>query len=91
MAIYASFKHNGKISEHYVGILPLSKLVGTHLSAANILRALQSHLEKQEIPIDNSRFFMTDTTNVNSGEKGGVKRLLQHVVPIAAWIGCGNH
>ena len=91
MAIYASFKHNGKISEHYVGILPLSKLVGTPLSAANILRALQSHLEKQEIPIDNSRFFMTDTTNVNSREKEGLKRLLQHVVPIAAWIGCGNH
>ena len=41
MAIYASFEHNGKISEHYVGILLLSKLVGTHLSAANILKALQ--------------------------------------------------
>ena len=31
-----------------------------------------------------------DTTNVNSGEKSGLKRLLQHVVPIAAWTGCGN-
>ena len=41
MAIYASFEHNGKISEHYVGILLLSKLFGTHLSAANILKALQ--------------------------------------------------
>ena len=91
MAIYISFKHNGKISEHYVGILPLSKLVGTDLSAANILKALQSYLEMQEIPIDSSRFFMMDTTNVNSGEKGGLKRLLQHVIPIAAWIGCGNH
>ena len=91
MAMYASFKHKGKISEHYVRILPLSKLVRMHLSAANILKALQSYLEKQEIPIDNSRFFMMDTTNVNSGEKDGLKRLLQHVVPIAAWIGCGNH
>ena len=28
-----------------------------------------------------------DTTNVNSGEKSGMKRLLQHAV----WIGCGNY
>ena len=89
MAIYTSFEHNGKISEHYVGILPLSKLVGTDLSA-NILKALQSYLEKQEVPIDSSRFFMMDTTNVNSRENGGLKRLL-HVIPIAAWIGCGSH
>ena len=40
MAIYASFEHNGKISEHYIGMLPISKLVGMHLSAANILKAL---------------------------------------------------
>ena len=90
MAIYTSFEHNGKISEHYVGILPLSKLVGTNLSA-NILKVLQSYLEKQEVPIDSSRFFMMDTTNVNSRENGGLKRLLQHVIPIAAWIGCGSH
>ena len=62
MAIYVSFEHHGKISEHYVGILPLSKLVVTHLSAAKILKALQLYLEKQEIPIDNSRFFMMDIT-----------------------------
>ena len=31
-----------------------------------------------------------DTTNINSGEKSGLKRLL-HVVPMAAWIGCSNH
>ena len=41
MAIYASFEYNGKISEHYVGILLLSKLVRMHLNAANILKALQ--------------------------------------------------
>ena len=53
-----------------------------HLSAANILKALQSyHLEKQEIPTDNYKFLM-DTINVNSGEKGRLKRLLQHIVPI---------
>ena len=53
-----------------------------HLSAANILKALQSYLEKQEITIDNSSFFMMDTTNLNSGEKSGLKRLLKHVVPM---------
>ena len=90
MAIYASFEHNGKISEHYIRILLLSKLVRMHLSAANILKALQLYLEKQGIPIDNSRFFMMDTTKVNSREKNRLKRLL-HVVPIVAWIGCGNH
>ena len=69
----------------------LSKLVGTQLSAANILKTLQLYLEKQDVPIDNSKFFITDTTNATSGEKSGLKRLLQHVVSIAAWIGCGNH
>ena len=69
MAIYASFEHNGKISKHFVRILLLSKLVAMNLSGANILKALQSNPEKQEIPIDNSKFFMMDTTNVNSGEK----------------------
>ena len=29
--------------------------------------------------------------NVNFGEKRGMKRLLQHAVPFAVWIGCGNH
>ena len=53
-----------------------------HLSAANILKALQSYLEKQEITIDNSSFFMMDTANLNSGEKSGLKRLLKHVVPM---------
>ena len=32
-----------------------------------------------------------DTTNVNSGEKAGLKRLLKHAVPLGCWIGCGNH
>ena len=33
---------------------------------------------------------MMNITNVNSGENGGLKRLLQHLVRIATWIGCGN-
>ena len=34
---------------------------------------------------------MTNTTNVNSGERNGLKRLLKHLIPLASWIGCGNH
>ena len=33
---------------------------------------------------------MMETTNVNSGEKSGLKTF-PNVVPIAAWIGCGHH
>ena len=91
MAIYANFNHNGKISEHFVGLIPISKVVGTHLSAANVLSAFESYFKKLEIPFkENARFFMMDTTNVNSGENG-LKRLLKHLIPIATWIGCGNH
>lgn len=32
-----------------------------------------------------------DTTNVNSGERSGLKRLLKHAVPFGVWIGCENH
>ena len=34
---------------------------------------------------------MMNTTIANSGEKRRLKRLLQHLVPIADWIGCDNH
>ena len=37
LAIYATFEHAGKIKEHFIGILPVSKLVGTTLSAQNIM------------------------------------------------------
>ena len=36
----------------------------------------------------NDRFFCMGTTKVNSGE---MKRLLQHAVLLAVWVGCGNH
>ena len=83
MAMYATFYHNGHISEHFVGIMPISRLVGTHLSAPNILQALQKYLEELHISMKNCRFFCMDTTNVNSGEKSGLKRLLKHSVPMA--------
>ena len=32
-----------------------------------------------------------DMTNVNSGERSGLKQLLANIVPMLVWIGCGNH
>ena len=45
MAIYATFKHNGTIREHFVGITLISKLVESTLSAKNILSALENYLQ----------------------------------------------
>ena len=39
IAIYTTFNNQGTIKEH-VGIIPISKLVGTELSAPNIMKAL---------------------------------------------------
>ena len=49
MAIYATFNHKGKISEHFVGIIPINKMVGTQLSTANVLSAFESYFQKLEI------------------------------------------
>lgn len=57
MAIYGTFKHNGTIAEHFIGIIPISKLVETHLSAKNILAAIEQYLESSEISLTNARFF----------------------------------
>ena len=35
LAIYATFCDNNVVSKHFIGILPLSKLVGSHFSAEN--------------------------------------------------------
>ena len=32
-----------------------------------------------------------DTTNVNSGEKNGLKRHFEHKVSLLKWIGCNHH
>ena len=45
MAIY----HNDKIPEHFVGLIPISKVIGMHLSAANFLVAFEYDFEKLEI------------------------------------------
>ena len=91
LAINSTFEYNNKISEHYCGIIPISQLVGNHLSAKNVLKAIPKYLLDLRIELVNGRFFCMDTTNMNSGEKGVIKHLLQHAVPLALWTGCGNH
>ena len=89
--VYANFDHAGKISEHFIGILPLSKMVGTTLSPPNIMKFLEQFFQNIEATITNCCFSCMDPTNVNSGEKVGLKSLLKHAVLLAIWIGCGNH
>ena len=90
MAIYATFNHQGTIKEHYVGIIPISKLVQTELSAPNVMRALIKFFDNINVLITIACYSCTDTTNVNSGKFGGLKRYLLHEVPMALWVGCVN-
>ena len=69
LAIYATFEHEGKIREYFIGILPLSQIVGTTLPAENIMKVLGEYFEGIEVFISNSRFLCMNTTNVNSVEK----------------------
>ena len=65
--------------------------MGTHLSAVNIMGALERFFKDLDIPLRNAKFACMDTTNVNSGERNGLKRHLEHIVPMLRWIGCNNH
>ena len=51
MAIYTTFNNQGIIKEHYVEIIPISKLVGTELSAPNIMKALIKFFAEINVPI----------------------------------------
>ena len=55
------------------------------------MKVLVEFFESIEVSISCCRFPCMDTTNVNSGDQGGLKRLLKHAVPLSVWIGCGNH
>ena len=43
MAIYAAFEHRNRISEHFIGILPISEVAGSDLSVPNIFGALNKY------------------------------------------------
>ena len=89
--MYVTFCVNNIVSEHFIGLIPISKEVGASLSALNIMAALENFFSKRSIPLCNARFACMDTTNVNSGVVGGLKRYLEHKVPLFCWIGCNNH
>ena len=90
LAIYATFLRNQSISEHFIGLIPISKEVGAHLSAV-IMSALENLYVKNDINPQQARFVCMDTTNVNSGEKNDLKRHSKHKVSLLKWIGCNNH
>lgn len=43
MAIYSTFEHQNHISEHYIGIMPITELAGSYLSCQNILEDLNKY------------------------------------------------
>ena len=91
LAIYATLLRNRSISEHFIGLMPISKEVRAHLSPVNITSALENLFVKNDINLQQARFVCMDITNVNSGAKNGLKRHLEHKVPLLKWIGCNNH
>ena len=91
LAIYTTFLRNQSISEHFIGLIPVSKEVGAHLSAVNFMSALENFFVKNDINLQQAYFVCIDTTNINSGAKNGLKRHLGHKVPLLKRIGCNNH
>ena len=91
LVIYATFLQDNAVKEHFVGLIPVSKVVGTHLSAVNIMGALELFFKDLDIPLRYAKFACMDTTNVNSGDRNGLKRHLEHIVPMLRLIGCNNH
>ena len=57
MAIYTTFNYQETINEHYVGTIPISKLVGTELSAPNIMKVLIKFFDEINVPITQALFF----------------------------------
>ena len=64
LAIYATFLQDTVVKELVVGLIPVSKIVGTHLSAVNIMGALERFFKDLDIPLRNAKFAYMDTTNV---------------------------
>ena len=91
LALYATFSKNQSISKHFIDLIPISKEVGAHLSAVNIMSALENFFVRNEINLQHARFTCMDATNINSGEKNELRRHLEHKVSLLKWIGCNNH
>ena len=90
-AVYRNFGYNGRVAEHFIGIYPISKVVVTCLSAENIMAPLEKIFIDLSINIKKARLACMVTTNVNSGDCGGLKWYLANIAPMLLWVGCGNH
>ena len=73
LAIYATFLRNQSISEHFIGLIPISKEVGAHLSAVNFMSTLEYFFVKNELTLQQACFVCMDITNINSAEKNDLK------------------
>ena len=49
LVIYATFLQDTIVKEHFVGLIPVSKVVGMHLSAVNIMGALEHFFKDLDI------------------------------------------
>ena len=49
LGIYGTFSRNQYISENFIGLISISKELGAHLSAVNIMSALENFFVKNEI------------------------------------------
>ena len=90
-AVHATFCFDDVISEHFIGFIPISKVVGFSLSAPIVVEALKQFFIKRDISLQYARFTCMDTTNVNSGEMGDLKCYLKHKVPLLRLGGCNSH
>ena len=87
LTFYATFIMNGEVKQYFIGLIPISKVIGTQIFAVNIISALENVFKDLDIPLRNARFACMDSTNVNSGARNGLKRHLDHSILMLRWIG----
>ena len=87
LTFYATFIMNGEVKQYFIGLIPISKVVGTQIFAVNIISALENVFKDLDIPLRNARFACMDSTNVNSDALNGLKRHLDHSILMLRWIG----
>ena len=51
MAVYVTFEYNDETNKHFIGIYPVSKVVGESLSAPNIMKSLEQYFLYHSIPM----------------------------------------
>ena len=55
------------------------------------MKSLEKYFQNQSADLMRARFACMDTTNVNSGERDGLKQYLKNTIPHLILVGCGNH